>query len=238
MAKQAAGDAGIVDDGDFRGPGARGIEARDGTFAGAPADLRGVVEVGEVDRGVIVVVTLHAGSGAGQSGGGNRMAGACPVTGEPGRGHQDDLIAAIACFGTLGIGDAGNRISRVLGGSGAGGEDVRGGFGGIRHVQVYVVRRRPGLGQAGERVFRHHFRHRHGAFDQAREPGGVQRRGRHDRGPLADEHAQTEVMTLGPFQVLDLALARGHGQRGAVHQHRVGGIGPGGARLPDQVGYE
>ena len=62
VAEQAAGDAGVVEDGDAGGFGTGGVEAGDGAVAGAFADFLGIVQVVEEDGAVVVVVALHVGA--------------------------------------------------------------------------------------------------------------------------------------------------------------------------------
>ena len=136
----------------------------------------------------------------------------------------------------LGVGDAVHRERGFLGGGGAGDQRLGGGFGGVFQVERDVLRRRGSVGQPGERVLRHHAGHGDGAFGQFGEAGRIDRAGRHDGGLLAQEDAQAEVLAFGTLDMLGLAQAAGDGQRGAGDQHRVGGIGAGGAGAGDQVG--
>ncbi len=238
VAEQTAGDAGIVDHGEFRGFRSRRVEPCDGTLAGAVADLRRVVQVGQMHRAVQVVVALHRRSRAGQRGGGDRVTGAHRPPGEAGGGDEERLGAAEARIAALGVGDAVHRQGGVLGGGGAGDQRLGGGFGGVFQVQGDVPRRRGGVGQAGVGVLRHDAGHGDRTLRQFGEPGGIDGGGRDDGGLLAQEHAQAEVAAFGALDVLCLAEAAGDGQRGAGDQHRVGGIGAGGTRAGEQVGEE
>ena len=100
-----------------------------------------------------------------------------------------------------------------------------GGLRGVLQVERHGLRRGGGLGEAGVRVLGHDLGHRDRALGQCGEPGGIDGGGGDDGGLLAEEHAQAEVVALGPLDVLGLAEAALHGERGAGDQHGIGGVG-------------
>ena len=59
-----------------------------------------------------------------------------------------------------------------------------------------------------------------------------------DRHALADEDAQPQVAAFGALDMLELAEPVADRDRGAVEQHRVGGVGAGPPGLADQAGQQ
>jgi hypothetical protein len=152
------------------------------------------------------------------------------------RRGKSDARAAPASLGTLGIGDSVDREGGLLGGLGALDQQLGAWLDRVEHVE-----RRPltcellGVGQAAKRVLRHRPGHRQGALDQLGEHFRRAVARRHNRLLFADQHAQTEILALRAFQLLDLTEPPGVRQRCAFEQHRIGRIGAGFSGSADQI---
>ena len=190
MAQQATRDTGVINDRQFGGDRSRWVEPGDGALSGAAANRDRIVEVGEMDGRMIVVVALHRRSGARQRGGRYRVAGSRRSAGKARRGDQERLAPAEAGLGAFRIGDARHGERRLLGRGGARHQLFGGRFGRVHHIECDRLGRRGGVGEAGIGVLGHHPRHRHGVLGQLLEAGGIHRAGRDHGGPLAQEHPQ------------------------------------------------
>ncbi len=116
----------------------------------------------------------------------------------------------------------------VLGGGGPQGQSLRIGLDAIVEIQRRQAGRDLlGQGQAGVTVLRHRPGDAQGMLDQPIEAGGIELAGGDDRLALTHEHAQAQIVAFGALDLLELAQALGHGQRPALDQQRVGGIGAG-----------
>jgi len=84
MSDQRRRDPGIVDDRQFGGFWSRGVQPRQCPVRGAAADGRRIIQVGEPDLGIEVVVALHPGARTNQCRRADGMAGPDPMPGESG----------------------------------------------------------------------------------------------------------------------------------------------------------
>ena len=108
-------------------------------------------------------------------------------------------------------------------------------------VRIEHVERRPvlrdlaGVGEAANGSSGHRARHRDRALDQFVEHLRRAVARRHHRLLLADQHPQPEILALRAFELLGLAEPAGMRQRDALEHHRIGRIGAGPQRAPDQI---
>ncbi len=92
------------------------IYPRNGAFAGRPADLSGIVEIGVKQAAVEIVIAFHLRALAGDGADGTAEAGAHVAAGKAMRCDQHHSAHACGSAGAGGIGDARNRECRGLGG--------------------------------------------------------------------------------------------------------------------------
>ncbi len=159
--------------------------------------------------------------------------------GEAVRGGEGDDCAAPARLGAFGIGDARHRQRRRLGRLGALDQGLGLGLVGIAGVEIGKrAGDLAGIGDAAEGILRHDARHGDRPLDELAEGGGRAVVRRDDGLALAEEHAQAEIVTLGALELLGLAEALGMGDRGALDEHRVGGVGAGAPGTRDDFGEQ
>ena len=146
------------------------------------------------------------------------------------------LRAAPAGLGAFGIGDARDRERRLLGGARPLDQHLGAGLLGVEHVEARPVAGDfGGVGDAAIGVLGDRAGHRDRALDELVER--LRRavgRGDHRLLP-ADEHPEPQILAFRALELLGLAEAPGMGQRDALEQHRIGGIGAGAPRAPDQI---
>ena len=228
MAGDAARHARIVDHRHRSGLRLACIEAAHGPFAGLAADIGRGFEIGEMQAGGIVVVTLHRGSLAGNDACRAREARAEILTDEAMRRRQHQSAEPGAGAAAAGIGDALDRKGGVFGSERVLFQPLRRNFGVV--VEVEIADRSGQPRRVGETliwIFRRHPRHRDGAPGELMRVGSG---GRRDTGnALAHEHAQRNVVALRQFGRLDLAEPHGNAARAAAHRDRIGRVG---ASLP------
>ena len=205
-----------------------GAEPADRPLGGALADLGRVAQIVGIDRVGKVVIAFHAVTRAADHRDADAVMRAGIPAGKPVRAGNRDPRAAPARFGAFRIGDPLDGKRGLLGRARPLDQCFRARLDRVEHVE-----RRPvmgnlrGVGEAAERVFGHRAGHRQGAFDQLGQHFRRAIAGRHDRLALADQDAQPEILALRAFELLGLAEPAGMRQRGALKQHRIGGVGPG-----------
>ncbi|CEG09358.1 hypothetical protein BN961_02783 [Afipia felis] len=99
-----------------------------------------------------------------------------------------------------------------------------------RHVAVEqieigkVLRQQRRIGKTHECVLRRDLGHRHRARGERCDIVAADVVGGDHRLPLADQHPQADIVTLGALRFLDAPVANFDTLRHAAHCHRIGGI--------------
>ena len=206
------------------------IDPLDGALAGSAPDFFRALQIGRMQRGRIIVIALHAGALAGDRRHRQRVTRAEIGAVKAVAGDQHHAADARRSGRAARLGDAFNGESRTFRGARRcfqpfNRRQVR-----IEQVEVgKIMRQQARVGEACELVLRRRARHRHRAFGQRLGAVGGQIVRGDNSLAAADQHAQTEIVTLGAFAFFHRAVAHLDRQGNRAHRHRVGGIGAGGA---------
>ena len=114
-------------------------------------------------------------------------------------------------------------------------------FGGRRHrgveqIEIWkLARQQRRIGEADIVVIRRDARHRHRALGELCDAIAADIVGGDHRLPLADQHAQADIVAFGALGFLDAAVAHLDALRDAAHRDRVRGIRAGAPRRLDET---